>query len=193
MKNILSIDGWYFRVFSKLANLVLLNLIFIISMIPVFTIGIALIALICTLQELRQDGTISAVKIYSMYFRNNMAKGMSLLAIEVIGLSVPSVFIYISLKYVPLLSTLLMIIFSFLLLLLIIFPFIYGLNDLLVKEAIKQTIIFVTLRISYAIAIFIIPVVIIFFSLKYSIIFIFLIGIAVIGYMQLSILNRGGF
>lgn len=192
MKNILSIDGWYFRVFSKLANLVLLNLFFIVSIVPVVTTGIGIVALINSLQELREDGSLSAFKVYVAHFKNNLSKGMVVLLVESVGLLVPGTLIYISLKYIPLLSTLILIIFSFLLLLLIIFPFVYSLNNYTLKDAVFKTLNFVSLKIAYAIATFVVPLVIIFFSLKYSIIFMFLIGIALIVYMQLNLVNKAG-
>lgn len=192
MKNILSIDGWYFRVFSKLANLVLLNLLFIVSIIPLVTIGIGVVALINSLQELREDGSLSAFKVYVTHFKNNFSKGMIVLLIEGIGLLVPSALIYVSLKFIPLLSTLIMILFSFLLLLLVIFPFVYSLNNYTTKEAIYKTLSFVTLKIAYAIAAFVVPIVIIFLSLKYSVIIMFLIGVALMMYLQLNLVNKAG-
>lgn len=192
MKNILSIDGWYFRVFSKLANLVLLNLLFIVSIIPVVTIGIGVVALINSLQELREDGSLSAFKVYVTHFKKNISKGMMVLLIEGIGLLIPAALIYASLKFIPLLSTLIMILFSFLLLLLVIFPFTYSLNNYTIKEAIYKTLSFVTLKIAYAIAAFVIPLIVIFLSLKYSVIIMFLIGVALIMYLQLNLVNKAG-
>ena len=192
MKNILSIDGWYFRVFSKLANLMLLNMLFIVSIIPVVTIGISTMALINSLQDLREDGSLYAFKVYSKHFKNNLKKGMNLLLMQVGCLMVPAFLIYMSLKYISLLSTLIMILCSFLLLLLTIFPFVYSLNNYSIKEAMYQTLAVVTLRIAYCIAIFVIPVVIVYVSLKYSVIFLFLIGIALIMYMQLNLVNKAG-
>lgn len=192
MKNILSIDGWYFRVFSKLANLVLLNLLFIVSIIPLVTIGIGVVALINSLQELREDGSLSAFKVYVTHFKKNISKGMMVLLIEGIGLLIPAALIYASLKFIPLLSTLIMILFSFLLLLLVIFPFTYSLNHYTIKEAIYKTLSFVTLKIAYAIAAFVIPLIVIFLSLKYSVIIMFLIGVALIMYLQLNLVNKAG-
>ncbi|HCM89789.1 MULTISPECIES: DUF624 domain-containing protein [Vagococcus] len=192
MKNILSIDGWYFRVFSKLANLVLLNLIFVISIIPVVTIGPAFIALVLSLKELKQDGTLAVFRVYSGYFKDNLKRGIILSLVELISFLIPSSLIYISLQYVPLLSTLLMILFSFVLLLLVMFPLVYSLKRMSLKQAFHKTLEFVTVRIAYAIACFIVPVIITFISLKYSIIFIFLIGIALIVYLQIHLLSKGG-
>lgn len=192
MKNILSIDGWYFRVFSKLANLVLLNLIFVISIIPVVTIGPAFIALVLSLKELKQDGTLAVFRVYSGYFKDNLKRGIILSLVELISFLIPSSLIYISLQYVPLLSTLLMILFSFVLLLLVMFPLVYSLKRMSLKQAFHKTLEFVTVRIAYAIVCFIVPVIITFISLKYSIIFIFLIGIALIVYLQIHLLSKGG-
>lgn len=192
MKNILSVDGWYFRVFSKLANLIILNLIFIVSIIPVFTLGTSLIALIASLNELKSDGTLSAVRVFSIHFKQNFKKGMILLGVELVGWLIPGGLIYVSLRFIPLLSTLLMIIFSFFLLALIVFPFVFSLKQLELKEAIKQSFAFVTLRIPYAIASFIVIVVIVFLSLKYSLIFMFLSGVSLILYLQLDLMYKGG-
>ncbi|MEG2708382.1 MAG: DUF624 domain-containing protein [Vagococcus sp.] len=191
MKNILSIDGWYFRVFSRLANLIILNLLFIVSILPIVTIGIGGVALIQSLNELKSDGTLSAFKVYTNYFRLNFKKGMILLGVELIGWLVPTSLIYVSLKYIPLLSTLLMILFSFFLLLLIVFPLVFALNDLTVKEAIRGTLEFVTIRLPYAIAMFLVLIGISFLSLKYSIIFMFLVGVALVVNLQISLMKKG--
>ena len=192
MKNILSIDGWYFRVFSKLANLIILNLLFIISIVPVFTLGVSIMALISSLNELKSDGTLAAYKVFTTHFKQNIKKGMILLSVELVGWFVPASLIYVSLKLVPLLSTLLMIVFSFFLLALVVFPFVYTLKNLALREAISQTFAFVTLKIPYAIASFIVLVAVAYLCLKYSIIFIFLLGVSLIFYLQLQLVRKGG-
>jgi uncharacterized membrane protein YesL len=192
MKNILSIDGWYFRVFSKLANLIILNLLFIISIVPVFTLGVSIMALISSLDELKSDGTLAAYKVFTTHFKQNIKKGMILLSVELIGWFVPASLIYVSLKFVPLLSTLLMIVFSFFLLALVVFPFVYTLKNLALREAISQTFAFVTLKIPYAIASFIVLVAVAYLCLKYSIIFIFVLGVSLIFYLQLQLVRKGG-
>lgn len=192
MKNILSIDGWYFRVFSKLANLIILNLLFIISIVPVFTLGVSIMALISSLNELKSDGTLAAYKVFTTHFKQNIKKGMILLSVELVGWFVPASLIYVSLKFVPLLSTLLMIVFSFFLLALVVFPFVYTLKNLALREAISQTFAFVTLKIPYAIASFIVLVAVAYLCLKYSIIFIFLLGVSLIFYLQLQLVRKGG-
>lgn len=192
MKNILSIDGWYFRVFSKLANLIILNLLFIISIVPVFTLGVSIMALISSLEELKSDGTLAAYKVFTTHFKQNFKKGMILLAVELVGWFVPGSLIYVSLKFIPILSTLLMIIFSFFLLGLVVFPFVYTLKNLALREAISQTFAFVTLKIPYAIASFIVLVAVAYLCLKYSIIFIFLLGVSLVFYLQLQLVRKGG-
>ncbi|MGF2055395.1 DUF624 domain-containing protein [Vagococcus fluvialis] len=192
MKNILSIDGWYFRVFSKLANLIILNLLFIISIVPVFTLGVSIMALISSLDELKSDGTLAAYKVFTTHFKQNIKKGMILLSVELVGWFVPASLIYVSLKFIPLLSTLLMIVFSFFLLALVVFPFVYTLKNLALREAISQTFAFVTLKIPYAIASFIVLVAVAYLCLKYSIIFIFLLGVSLIFYLQLQLVRKGG-
>lgn len=192
MKNILSIDGWYFRVFSKLANLIILNLLFIISIVPVFTLGVSIMALISSLDELKSDGTLAAYKVFTTHFKQNIKKGMILFSVELIGWLVPGSLIYVSLKFIPILSTLLMIIFSFFLLGLVVFPFVYTLKNLALREAISQTFAFVTLKIPYAIASFIVLVAVAYLCLKYSIIFIFLLGVSLVFYLQLQLVRKGG-
>ena len=84
-----------------------------------------------------------------------------------------------------------MILFSFFLLLLIVFPLVFALNDLTVKEAIRGTLEFVTIRLPYAIAMFLVLIGISFLSLKYSIIFMFLVGVALVVNLQISLMKKG--
>ncbi|AQP54290.1 hypothetical protein CBF34_03445 [Vagococcus penaei] len=190
MRKVFAIDGWYFRIFSKLANLMILNLLFILSVIPIVTAGIGLMSLIKTVQELRQDEMLSVVTVYARNFKQNIMRGLILLGVEVIGLAIPMSIIYLSLMYLPFLATLLMIVFSFVLLILSSFPLIYSLENQALIPALYQTIGFVTTKIALAIAIFIVPLVVGYLSFKVSLIFLFFMGISLIVYAQLSLMRR---
>lgn len=75
MKSIFNIDSPIFRFFGKIADLVILNIAFLISAIPVFTIGAGIAAMCKVTQDIMYETTdTSIMKSYFKAFRENFKK-----------------------------------------------------------------------------------------------------------------------
>lgn len=77
MRNIFDPDSLFSRIMSFLADLVVLNLVFLLTCLPVFTIGPALTALY-TLCFRLSDGRDGTLKAYFRAFRDNFRQGVGL-------------------------------------------------------------------------------------------------------------------
>lgn len=67
----LNSDNWVGRFFGRLADLFLLQLLFILTSIPVVTIGAGICALYCVCRKLRQDSISSVTATYFQDFAAN--------------------------------------------------------------------------------------------------------------------------
>ena len=90
MKNLFNLDNPVFQVLTRLADLVVVNLITLACCIPVVTIGPALAALSRTVYDLTVERCGGTVKTYFRFFRSNFRQGMiagivSLLALGSLG------------------------------------------------------------------------------------------------------------
>lgn len=83
MRNFFSIDGKFFSVMDKIANLFWLNILFIICCIPVFTIGASTTALFYVTMKMVKDEDSYITKSFFHSFRQNFkqATGIWLLVL----------------------------------------------------------------------------------------------------------------
>lgn len=77
MRNLFDPDSLFSRIMSFLADLVVLNLVFLLTCLPVFTIGPALTALY-TLCFRLSDGRDGTLRAYFRAFRDNFRQGVAL-------------------------------------------------------------------------------------------------------------------
>ena len=54
--NIFSSDGWFTRVFGTIGDIIVVNILFIICSIPIFTIGASMSAMYYTLLKKQRTG-----------------------------------------------------------------------------------------------------------------------------------------
>ena len=85
MSNLLSIDSPLVRFLTKLADLMLLNLVFIVTSLPLVTLGASLTALSHTAMRIVTDDYESVSATYLRSFRSNLKAG-SLLGLIGLGL-----------------------------------------------------------------------------------------------------------
>ena len=74
MKNILGQDGLVYQVLTRAVDLIILNLVFCVSCIPVFTIGAALTALYSVTLKMCRNEESYIVRSYIQYFKENFKK-----------------------------------------------------------------------------------------------------------------------
>ena len=74
MKNILGQDGLVYRVLTKTVDLIILNILFCVSCIPIFTIGTACTALYSVTLKMCKNEESYNVRSYVQYFKQNFKK-----------------------------------------------------------------------------------------------------------------------
>lgn len=82
MEGFFKFDGFFFALLNRIANLFLLNLIFLVSCLPVFTIGAALSALYRVGLKSVDDAFMSVGKEYIKAFKENFKQGTALFLIN---------------------------------------------------------------------------------------------------------------
>ena len=91
MRNIFSMDGGFFAVMDKLANLFWLNILFVICSIPVFTIGASATALYYVTMKMVKDEDSYITKSFFKAFRQNFRQAT---IIWLMALGVTGVFLF---------------------------------------------------------------------------------------------------
>lgn len=71
MRNFFNIDSFFWRGLCRLADLMLLNLLFVLCCLPLFTIGPSLSALYTVCLKMADNEDVSIVKSFSQAFRRN--------------------------------------------------------------------------------------------------------------------------
>ena len=95
MGRFLSIDSPLMRGMSKVADLMILNLLVILTCIPVITIGASLSAMHYVLIKLNRNEGTSVFKMYFKSFKENLFQGTVLWLINLVGLLFFSYDVYI--------------------------------------------------------------------------------------------------
>ena len=87
IKSIFDTDNLFMRVCEKIFDLVLINLLFVLSCLPIITIGIAKISLYQSLWEIKHQRRVGIFKLYTHAFISNWRLGlkMSLLELSIVG------------------------------------------------------------------------------------------------------------
>lgn len=73
--NIFSSDGWFARIFGTIGDIIVVNILFIICSIPIFTMGASMSAMYYTLLKKQRTGeTGGIIKLFFRGFKDNFKK-----------------------------------------------------------------------------------------------------------------------
>ena len=73
--NIFSSDGWFARIFGTIGDIIVVNILFIICSIPIFTMGASMSAMYYTLLKKQRTGETGGVaKLFFRGFKDNFKK-----------------------------------------------------------------------------------------------------------------------
>ena len=134
-----SIDGKFFGVLSRLADLVILNLLFLVCCIPVVTIGAAVTAMYCILMAEEKEGYI--LKSFFKAFKDNFKQSTAIWLILLVPFLVISVDLYLSNFMAEGLGQTVLKGFWMLALLIVLFAMIYALTlQCTFENSVKNTI-----------------------------------------------------
>lgn len=84
LSSIFNTDHWLMRLCEKILDLVIVNLLFLVSCLPIVTIGIAKISLYRTLQEVRDSRGVRVVRLYTRTFQAEWRQGLALGSMELL-------------------------------------------------------------------------------------------------------------
>lgn len=184
-----SFDGWYYRTFSFLADLLILNILFLLTAWTVVFTGPAIIALYRGVQNLLQQKQTSVIR---EYFQNlqEVKRGSLLTAIVLaFGLGVAGVgFVFMSLSTA--LGFLVIVLTALSFLFVTIFTVIFSLSTLSVKEAGQEAFYVLLSSTAHGIVLFVIPAVVLFLLAKVNLMLCLVSGFAISVCLQVTFFNK---
>lgn len=190
MEKFFSYEGFYFKIFNFLANLIILNFLFITTSLSIVLIGPAIISLYKTLNDLYYDKNLSVVKTYFFHMKDSFVRGLILFGLVFIVILGGLLISYLLMNVSNYLRFGVIILISFSVVCLSMFLLVYSILDKNLKETLQDTF-YVTLSgISNAIIIFLIPAIILIVLGKINIFLFLATGLGVSGYIQIIYLNK---
>lgn len=196
MGNIFSLDGKFFTFMSKVADLIILNIIYCLCCIPIVTIGPATTALYYVTLKMVKNEESYIIKSFFKSFKLNFKQGaaIGLLLMAAAGIIVGDIYIMLSwnAKY----KFILIVIFIFLLVIwmfiaIYIFPLLATFENT-VKQTIKNSLLMSIRHLPYTILMFVLT------AISYLLVgfivqlmpFWFLIGFALLAYVNSIFLGK---
>ena len=89
IRAIFDTDNFFMQICEKILDLMTVNLLFLLSCLPLVTIGIAKISLYQTLFEIKGNRRVKVIRTYTRIFRENWRQGLKLglLELALVGIS----------------------------------------------------------------------------------------------------------
>lgn len=157
MGKIFSFDGWYYRTFTFLADVIILNVLFILTSMTVVLIGPALIALYRSMNRLLKNEGGSVVKTYLSEVKNNLKRGFILTAGVLVIAAVSLASVFIMMEKSRALGFLAVVVSTLVVLLLTILVMVFARLDLPFKQAAKEALYVLLSSTAHGIILFVIP------------------------------------
>lgn len=200
LKTAFNTDNKIMRIFERIFDFVCLNLIFLISCIPLITIGVAKISLYHVLTQMKHSQHVSILKEYTNCFRRNMKYGLTLFCIEFAVFVMVSLDLYLVYHQTGFLFTAMKIVcfgilFLTLLFSLIIYPLVDKKKETL-QDLFKITLLNLSFNMVKNLLLVTITLTLIFIYISSVFTFIFgslylvIAGFSTLGYLQLKIIDK---
>lgn len=183
-------EGWYYRVCSFLADLVLLSFLFLFPALTIVLLGPALIALYQTCDRLYQERDIPTIKTYLTVFKTQFKRGLALDGLLVVYTLIVLGIVYSLMEISTYLSILSIILITFATLYSMMFILIDSLYDFDLKQTAKESIYFVLSSTANAIILVVLPVIGLLVFNKINLYLFICIGIGAIAYTQVFFFKR---
>lgn len=89
IRAIFDTDNFFMQICEKILDLITVNLLFLLSCLPLVTIGIAKLSLYQTLFEIKGNRRVKVIRTYTRIFRENWKQGLKLglLELALVGIS----------------------------------------------------------------------------------------------------------
>ena len=199
VKSIFNTDNLFMRICEKILDLVTVNLLFLLSCLPLVTIGIAKISLYETLFEIKGARRVKVTAMYMQAFRKNWKVGLKLGLLELLLLGISLFDLVLFWKQETMLFQMLkatcigVIIFTSLLFL-CIYP-LAAKFEMTVKDLLQTGLIMVSLHFPWFFLMIALLAVIVFFLSSSGFVLLLgftlfvLVGFAALGFLQLPIME----
>ena len=199
VKSIFNTDNLFMRICEKILDLVTVNLLFLLSCLPLVTIGIAKISLYETLFEIKGARRVKVTATYVQAFRKNWKVGLklSLLELLIVGISLFDLLLFWRQETMPfqmLKATCIGVIIFASLLFLCVYP-LAAKFEMTVKDLLQTGLIMVSLHFPWFFLMIALLAAIIFFLSSSGFVLLLgftlfvLIGFAALGFLQLPIME----
>ena len=199
VKSIFNTDNLFMRICEKILDLVTVNLLFLLSCLPLVTIGIAKISLYETLFEIKGARRVKVTAIYMQAFRKNWKVGLKLGLLELllVGISLFDLVLFWkqeTMLFQMLKATCIGVIIFTSLLFLCIYP-LAAKFEMTVKDLLQTGLIMVSLHFPWFFLMIALLVAIIFFLSNSGFVLLLgftlfvLVGFAALGFLQLPIME----
>ena len=199
VKSIFNTDNLFMRICEKILDLVTVNLLFLLSCLPLVTIGIAKISLYETLFEIKGARRVKVTAMYMQAFRKNWKVGLKLGLLELllVGISLFDLMLFWRQETLPfqmLKATCIGVIIFTSLLFLCIYP-LAAKFEMTVKDLLQTGLIMVSLHFPWFFLMIALLAVIVFFLSSSGFVLLLgftlfvLVGFAALGFLQLPIME----
>lgn len=184
MKKFFSYEGWYYQTFSFITNIILINLLFLLTAGTIILCGPGLIALYRTIYRLYREQDISVIRIFVKELKGNLKRGFYLVGIVVTWSTLVGLGVMILFELAIQLGLLAIILFSLATLYLAVFVLLYSILTLDIRQTLKETNYVVLSSIANAIILFVIPALVFLLCNKINLFLFFSLGIALAALLQ---------
>lgn len=200
VKTIFNTDNKVMKVCERIFDFICLNLIFLLSCLPIITIGTARISLYYVLNQMKRTQHVSILKEYFYSFRLNFKIGFSLFLIElavvgIIGLDLylihaQTIFTFTAMKAICIGLLFLVSLFA-----LIIYPLVSS-KEYQLKALLKITLLQLSFNIFKSFLLLLIFIALIFvyfssvFTLVFGSLFLLIAGFSTLASIQLTIIDK---
>lgn len=199
VKSIFNTDNLFMRICEKILDLVTVNLLFLLSCLPLVTIGIAKISLYKTLFEIKGARRVKVTAMYMQAFRKNWKVGLKLGLLELllVGISLFDLVLFWkqeTMLFQMLKATCIGVIIFTSLLFLCIYP-LAAKFEMTVKDLLQTGLIMVSLHFPWFFLMIALLAVIVFFLSSSGFVLLLgftlfvLVGFAALGFLQLPIME----
>ncbi|MGX7132060.1 DUF624 domain-containing protein [Enterococcus songbeiensis] len=190
IEKIFSFDGWYYRIFSFLANLIIVNILFLMSAMTVILTGPSLIAFYQTIDKLTKHQEGSIVKTYFTELINALKKGfmLTITLICIIGGGIGSV--YLLMENLPTLGFLAVIVMTLIVLYETIFIIVFARFPFTFKKTLRETAYILLSSTAHGIVLLVVPVLVLLILGKINLWLCVIVGFGLSGWLQTIFFNK---
>lgn len=190
MNRLFSYEGWYYRVFAFLADMIIVSFLFMIPAMTLILAGPALIALYRTIDQLYKERDVPIWQRCKQAFLSNLKRGLFLEGLVMAYVAVFAGLIYSLMMLTPYFGVLAVILVSLAALYLVVFVLLYSLFAQSLQETAKETAYAVLSSTANAIILLVIPIIVFVLCSKVNLFLFVCLGISGSAFVQVLFFNK---